>query len=230
MNEATLLDFDGVIVDSIKECYKVSVDSYYGLNGLKYNQEDYKKLFYQYRYLAGPVYQFMSLHSLIEKIISDKLSESDSIKLFTKIDNEYTPELKKEYESIFFQKRLFYKNNIEKWLEMHKLTKFGKTIQQIEDYTDYFIITTKDIDSVRLLCDHFSIKIKNIFSKDDYNSFGSKGKIISNFIDNSKYQSAIFIDDSVKHLDSVKDDRVKLFFADWGYDIKDNKYKIYDFL
>ena len=145
MNEATLLDFDGVIVDSIKECYKVSVDSYYGLNGLKYNQEDYKKLFYQYRYLAGPVYQFMSLHSLIEKIISDKLSESDSIKLFTKIDNEYTPELKKEYESNFFQKRLFYKNNIEKWLEMHKLTKFGKTIQQIEDYTDYFIITTKDI-------------------------------------------------------------------------------------
>jgi len=55
-------------------------------------------------------------------------------------------------------------------------------------------------------------------------------KIISNFIDNSKYESAIFIDDSVKHLDSVKDDRVKLFFANWGYDIKDNKYKIYDYL
>ena len=57
-----------------------------------------------------------------------------------------------------------------------------------------------------------------------------KGKIISNFIDNSKYESAIFIDDSVKHLDSVKDYRVKLFFANWGYDIKDNKYKIYDYL
>ena len=230
MNEAILLDFDGVIVDSIKECYKVSLDSYYGINGLTYNKQEYKKLFYKYRYLAGPVYQFMSLHGLLEKIINNNLNESDSIKLFKKIDSEYTPELKKEYEYNFFQNRQFYKHQMNKWLEMHKLTNFGKVLQQIEDFKDYYIITTKDKDSVKLLCDHFSININNVFSKDDYNSFGSKGKIISNFIDNSKYESAIFVDDSVKHLDSVNDARVKLFFANWGYDINNNKYKIYDYL
>ena len=116
------------------------------------------------------------------------------------------------------------------WLNMHELTEFGKFIQQVEDYTNYYIITTKDKDSVKLLSDYFSISINNIFSKDDYNSYGSKGKIISDFINNSEYDSVVFIDDSVKHLDSVDDTRVKLFFADWGYDIKKNKYKIYDYI
>ena len=34
-------------------------------------------------------------------------------------------------------------------------------------------------------------------------------------MNNSTYESAIFVDDSVKHLDSVNDDRVTTF-ADWG--------------
>ena len=230
MKEALFLDFDGVIVDSIKECYKVSLESYYKEDSIKVDKQDYKNLFYKYRYLAGPVYQFMSLHSLLEKIASNNLSENDSIKLFNKIDSEFSAELKKEYEHTFFQTRKLYKNNMTEWLNMHELTEFGKFIQQVEDYTNYYIITTKDKDSVKLLSDYFSISINNIFSKDDYNSYGSKGKIISDFINNSEYDSVIFIDDSVKHLDSVDDNRVKLFFADWGYDIKKNKYKIYDYI
>ena len=114
------------------------------------------------------------------------------------------------------------------WLNLHELTEFGKTIQQLEDSTHHYIITTKDKDSVKLLCDYFSICINNIFSKDDYNSIGSKGEIISNFLDRSEYESVVFIDDSVKHLDSVDDSRVKLFFANWAYDVKKNKYKVYD--
>ena len=230
MKEALFLDFDGVIVDSIKECYKVSLDSYYKEDSMRFDKQDYKNLFYKYRYLAGPVYQFMSLHNMLEKITSTNLSENDSIKLFNKIDSEYSAELKKEYEYNFFQTRKLYKNNMTEWLNMHELTEFGKLLQQVEDYTHYYIITTKDKDSVKLLSDYFSININNVFSKDDYNSHGSKGKIISDFINNSEYESVIFIDDSVKHLDSVDDNRVKLFFADWGYDIKKNKYKIYDYI
>ena len=230
MKEAIFLDFDGVIVDSIKECYKVSFKSSYDIEEFKYDLQYYEKLFYKYRYLVGPVYQFMSLHKMLENAINNNLSESESIKLFNKIDLDYSFELKKEYENNFFKNRSFYKKNMNDWLNLHELTRFGKTIQQLEDYRNHYIITTKDKDSVKLLCDYFSISIRNIFSKDDYNCFGSKGKIISDFIDNSKYETVIFIDDSVKHLDSVNDKRVKLFFADWGYDVKKNKYKVYDHL
>ena len=230
MKEAIFLDFDGVIVDSISECFCVSLDTYYHENNFKYDNDVYKNLFYKYRYLVGPVYQFMSLHKMLEKIINTEVNESESIKLFNKIDSNYPNQLKKEYEYNFFQNRKLYKNNIDKWLKMHELTKFGESIKQVENYKHYYIITTKDKDSVKKLCDYFSIGINNIFSKDDFNSFGSKGKIISHFINNSIYESVIFIDDSVKHLDSVDDKRVKLFFANWGYDTKSNKYKTYDYV
>jgi phosphoglycolate phosphatase-like HAD superfamily hydrolase len=228
MKEAIFLDFDGVIVDSIRECYIISFNSYYDIDDFKYDKQAYEDLFYKYRYLAGPVYQFMSLHNMLEKVINTDLNESESIELFNKIDSEYSLELKKQYEYTFFQNRKLYKKNMKDWLNLHELTEFGKSIQQLEDSTHHYIITTKDKDSVKLLCDYFSICINNIFSKDDYNSIGSKGEIISNFLDRSEYESVVFIDDSVKHLDSVDDSRVKLFFANWAYDVKKNKYKVYD--
>ena len=123
-----------------------------------------------------------------------------------------------------------YKKNMNDWLNLHELTRFGKTIQQLEDYRNHYIITTKDKDSVKLLCDYFSISIRIFFQKMTTIALDQKEKIISDFIDNSKYETVIFIDDSVKHLDSVNDKRVKLFFANWGYDVKKNKYKVYDYL
>ena len=89
MKEAIFLDFDGVIVDSISECFCVSLDTYYHENNFKYDNDVYKNLFYKYRYLVGPVYQFMSLHKMLEKIINTEVNESESIKLFNKIDSTY---------------------------------------------------------------------------------------------------------------------------------------------
>ena len=45
MKEALFLDFDGVIVDSIKECYKVSLESYYKEDSIKVDKQDYKNYF-----------------------------------------------------------------------------------------------------------------------------------------------------------------------------------------
>ena len=109
MKEAIFLDFDGVIVDSIKECYKISFESSYDIEEFKYDPQDYEKLFYKYRYLVGPVYQFMSLHNMLENAIDNNLSESESIKLFNKIDLDYSFELKKEYENTFLKIEVFIK-------------------------------------------------------------------------------------------------------------------------
>ena len=77
---------------------------------------------------------------------------------------------------------------------------------------------------------HFGIRLKNIFDKNDYNKMGSKGDIITNILNRTKYREAIFIDDSIDHLKSVNDSRVKCYLADWGYTINDtngifSKYK-----
>ena len=230
MKEVIFLDFDGVIVDSIEECYIVSFDTYFRNDSFQFDNDEYRKLFDEYRNLVGPVHQFKSLHELIVQLITNDNIENHPIELFNKIDNNQSSESKTKYEKIFFETRRGYQQNKVQWLEMHKLTEFGKILQKKDDYSNYFIITTKDKGSVKALCDYYSININNIFCKDEFNLLGSKGKIISNFMNNSTYESAIFVDDSVKHLDSVNDDRVTTFFADWGYDINQNKYKIYDYL
>ena len=37
-----------------------------------------------------------------------------------------------------------------------------------------------------------------------------------------KEKQSMFLDDAVEHLETVSDDRVKCFFADWGYGINNN--------
>ena len=41
-------------------------------------------------------------------------------------------------------------------------------------------------------------------------------------------QDALFLDDAVEHLDTIKDRRVKCFFADWGYG-ENSSYEVYKF-
>ena len=47
----------------------------------------------------------------------------------------------------------------------------------------------------------------------------SKGRFISNMLDEPNIKKAILIDDAVEYLDSVKEARVKFFFADWDYGV-----------
>ena len=50
----TFLDFDGVIIDSIEECYQVSFETYYAYADFAFSRSEYKNLFYKYRGLVGP--------------------------------------------------------------------------------------------------------------------------------------------------------------------------------
>ena len=40
------LDFDGVVIDSIEECYQVSKEVYYGFNQIDFDEVLYKNLFF----------------------------------------------------------------------------------------------------------------------------------------------------------------------------------------
>ena len=79
-----------------------------------------------------------------------------------------------------------------------------------------------------MLFNYYNIGIENIFDIEYCRPHGSKGKAISHFLDNSKYTQAVFIDDSVENLDSVNDQRIRCYFADWGYGIN-TEYENYKF-
>ena len=45
-NRLIALDFDGVIIDSIEECFQVSKEVYYGFNQFPFDEDLYKSLFF----------------------------------------------------------------------------------------------------------------------------------------------------------------------------------------
>ena len=223
--KAFFLDFDGVIVDSIEECFLLSKDVYYGFVNFKYDNDVYKKTFYEFRSLVNPPSEYMVLHKTIECYLKD--NSIDSRLKFRELKKKLTQDQKNKFEYLFFQLRKHYQKDIENWLSLHQITDFGKTLQN-KKLPHYFIVTTKKKESVRLLLNHHNIGIENIFDIENYRQFGSKGNVISHFLDNSNYDQALFIDDATENLESVNDKRIRCYFADWGYG-KNATYENYKF-
>ena len=61
------LDFDGVIIDSIEECFQVSKEVYYGFSQFPFDEVLYKEMFFLYRGLVGPACEYLALHKILEK-------------------------------------------------------------------------------------------------------------------------------------------------------------------
>jgi phosphoglycolate phosphatase-like HAD superfamily hydrolase len=217
-------DFDGVIVDSINECYIVSKDVYFGYTKFPYDEDEYKALFYKYRGLVRPAYEYMILHVAIEDHLKNR--EYDIRELFKKILAIKTKKDKAFYEKEFFYRRSLYQDNdMESWLSMNPIMPFGKTLIGNSNQ-DVIIVTTKNKKAVEILLDYYKIGVSKIYANDEIKPYGSKGSLITSVMDKSNIKEAIFLDDAVEHLETARDSRVKCFFADWGYGINSN-YEVY---
>lgn len=209
------LDLDGVIIDSIEECFQVSKEVYYGFNQFPFDEDLYKNMFFQFRGLVGPACEYLILHQFLNKhyFHNDELIEDN----YEKIKNEIDEKTYSEFEYLFFSRRSYYqKTDFIKWVESNPITEFGKNLIS-RNNKDIFIVTTKNRFATEALLSHYNISVKSIYVNDDIKTFGSKGNLISHLLDQEKAIEAYFIDDSVFHLETVNDNRIKCFFADWGY-------------
>ena len=121
------------------------------------------------------------------------------------------------FEFLFFSKRTYYqKTNFLKWVELNPITDFGNYLIS-RNNEDIYIVTTKNRFATEALLKHYKISVREIFANDEIKTFGTKGKLISNILDRESIDQAYFIDDSISHLETVDDNRIKCFFADWGY-------------
>lgn len=222
--QALFLDFDGVIVNSIDECYLISSEVYFKILKSTAPSGEIKELFYKHRGLVRPVHQFMLLFRAIESVRS---GDGDDIeRKFFELDRSVSSEEKDRFEAFFFDLRKNYQRDLAGWVAMNPLTPFGETLRG-RTLPNSFFITTKDSASVAHIARHHDIKVGGTFDKEVYSRFGSKGKIISHFLDEKEeYDTAVFVDDAVEHLDSVEDSRIQCYFADWGYG-KNREYPVY---
>tara|TARA_B100001245_G_C22598782_1_gene296704 strand:- start:72 stop:590 length:519 start_codon:yes stop_codon:yes gene_type:complete len=125
--------------------------------------------------------------------------------------------LSNNFEKRFFSiRRKLQKENLREWMLFNPLTKFGEYIKK-EKPENVIIVTNKNVDSAKGIVDYYKISTKNIYGDDEVKDAGSKGRLLSDILNNSSLSKMIFIDDSIEHLDTVKNEKIKCYFADWGY-------------
>jgi len=222
MRKVLILDFDGVIVDSIDECFERSFDAYECLHDGFLVSSYNKNLFYKYRYLVGPASYFVYLLDALKIMSKLKVQRCTVEQLFNELLSSETKQQKERrmtFEDLFFSSRELSRSTDEAmWLAKHKL--YQQIVPIISNYCSekVFVATMKDRDSAVSLLEHFKIKIpsSNVLGS----NFGpNKAAHISEILKRTQAKPAnvTFIDDNAEHLVQVSDFGLNLAFASWGY-------------
>ncbi|MBM3251160.1 MAG: hypothetical protein FJZ11_00060 [Candidatus Omnitrophica bacterium] len=225
--KAVFLDFDGVLFDTIKEAYCISLitgNMAKAIGSIKFDSKHFK-LFKKYRFLIGCAQDYYYLLELIGAKMADK--RIDVQKIFELRRNPESEGCRK-FKKRFFGIRKYIKEKYpDYWLSLNKPYNFLYGIAGlIENNKDkFFIITTKDRETVlRLLnINKIGFKKDNIYDEKFYRKFNSKSHIIKFIKTRNFIKESIFVDDSKMHLRSCESiaglDTVQ---AGWGYTSRSN--------
>ncbi|MEM5868876.1 MAG: NUDIX domain-containing protein [Candidatus Aenigmatarchaeota archaeon] len=215
---AIVFDFDGVIVDSLDECFLVSVRAYNEIGGnIKFSKKA-KLLYKRYRPYLRVTEDHVAALKMIENGVFDKNYIKNSRTKFKKEKKEF---VKKFYEI----RREIQKEDIEKWISLHRpFENVVEFIKRNERMANIFISSTKDKNSIIKILKSLNIKIPKtkIFSREFSNDKSKHLKAISK-IARIPERRIIFIDDVLENLEMIKrKSNAKLALASWGYVTKEN--------
>lgn len=223
LDKAVFLDFDGVLFDTVKEAYAVCL---FATNKIRedkdvdFDSEDFK-IFKKYRYLIGPAWNYFYLLKIIEEIRDmDTFNFEQKYSIHISMANEcdYKP-----FERKFFANREHLKRNHEDfWFSLNTPYDFLFGLSDLINRHphNFFIVTTKDTDTILKLLrtNELYFKPVNIYDGFDFERSKTKGNIIKNIMQKHSIKSAIFVDDNISHISDCKSlSGLKLFHARWGY-------------
>lgn len=208
------LDFDGVIADSIDETLVVSTNAYAAKdrsNWIDIDAIDPRTIacFKRHRHLVAPARDFYVIHRIIELGVG--FDQFDDIKAHCKSEIL-------DFEKRYFAFRSFLRSEHKrKWFDYHILHQpVEKLIKSFVG--EKYIITTKDLQSVLELCEHWQITkfIKAFYTKENLKS--KRLALIDIFKKNGKkWSDLIFIDDNVEYFEEMGDISPVKCLALWGY-------------
>ncbi|QEH07289.1 hypothetical protein [Sulfurospirillum multivorans] len=213
------LDFDGVLFNTVKEAYVISMiakHKYKTIEDIKFTSKHYE-LFLKYRYLVGPAWNYKYLLELLDTQAINFEKKYKEI-----IDNALQKDYK-VFEKLFFDTREeLQTNDLQKWLKLNESYSFLDMIKSllINKQDEFLIITTKDKATVKKLLEFEGIYLseKSIYDKEDFAKYKSKATIIQEIMINKKIPYALFLDDNSEHLNECRNIlNLQLLQANWGY-------------
>jgi phosphoglycolate phosphatase-like HAD superfamily hydrolase len=219
-NNILALDFDGVIVDSIKECLVSGYNAYANFND-KTNIERFEQLDPEWASQArlmrnfirnGEDYVFIA-HALAN---GSAIKDQDDFDAFLAHNNNLRDTF---FDHMVNQRISFSDAKPDLWAALNPLYKGMKSfLQNYTDKENFYIITTK-----KLLFVHKILAANDIhlIEKNLFDTAGGKNKrqIIEKILQARQASPNLlyFIDDQVDTLLKVKPSKVQVSLAEWGY-------------
>ncbi len=223
-----VLDFDGVIVDGIKEYWSSSRQTC--LNILSSQEKEFIFLPNE----IPPTFKAMRPwvhHGWEMVILAAECSHETShlnLKGIEKFSNNYSKECSSALnrwgwtpsqlqEALNQTRREAISNNFHQWLNYHQ--PFSLVVQRLqileEEGIEFAVLTTKSIEFTKKLLNSFSLQPKLIFGHES----GSKINVLNQLLNRREIQG--FIEDRRSTLEKVLEDpklkSIPCYLASWGY-------------
>jgi FMN phosphatase YigB (HAD superfamily) len=216
MSAVLCLDFDGVLCDSVDECFIVGYNSYFDsdIAAPSAAPQLMYRFFVEHRYLVAPPEDyFLLFHAFASGIKQlDRMS-------FARLQASSTAAGRTDFIARFFAWRSAKKQDAAPWLALHRLYPQSRMVLE-QEFPGFYIVTTKDRDSVERLASHHAYrhKILGIYSRE---TSSDKRVLFQHLLAdaaiNPHDQRVVFVDDNRMHLEQVKPLGIETRLAAWGY-------------
>lgn len=208
MKKKVFLDFDGVLIDSAFEAFRIAASSASIINSPFQNSIDNRYMDFLFlRKRVAPAWNYY--------YVIRELFETD----YKNQTWDYN-KTAQEFENFFIEERnKSMKYHYKKWLALHK--KYFN-FSWLDDVDCVDIITNKPKASVQelLRVNHCSKLASRVFDRTDWPDHTDKTSFIDGVYDEQKFDAAIFVDDhfeTIYKANILNGKGVKSYHALWGY-------------
>jgi FMN phosphatase YigB (HAD superfamily) len=209
-----LLDFDGVICDSVDECMAASARGYYDLQGKTMpaalaagRRADFGRL----RPFIRTGEDYLLIHELIDRgvVVRDQAG-------FDEMARRAGPEKMGRFRELFYRGRVeLQRMDRDAWMTMNRIyPEARRTLEQSVE-RPLFILSTKRPEFIQDILAHAGVRVPQdriLFSGHD-----RKLPIAERIRGEGGFARAVFVDDQVDHLVDNPFPLVSVYLASWGY-------------
>ena len=213
------LDFDGVLCDSVAECYASSWIGYYEHRGGRPDAVPIaeKEQFYRIRPYIRDAEDYLVLHYAVEHGIALEKQED-----FDSLASGFGEETLQQFHRQFFVGRNeLYEQYREYWLSLHPVfPAIRPFLERFAGSDRVHILSTKASNYVSIILDSYNLDWPA--DKIHYSKGREKLSLLSSFLDSTEAESgggasAYFIEDQIDNVVRNTDPRITPRLASWGY-------------
>ncbi len=209
-----VLDFDGVICDSIDECFTSSSLAYYDLQQKtipSLSESDRRAGFARLRPFIRTGEDYLLIHELSDRGITARDQER-----FDELKSREGPEKMARYRELFYKARIqLLERDRVAWMSMNRIYPNARTALQNAAGAALVILSTKRPEFIQEILGHAGLSVPSdriLHSGDE-----PKLPIVERIRADGGFDGAVFIDDQVDFLKNNPFPRVSVHLASWGY-------------